>query len=239
MNLGGKKPFKKRVRRLNFQPGTTVFKSLEHSRELNYKGTMTEILETFEIDDPHAFEVLNNPLRVRILRRLGKARSVKEVAEHLGMPVTRLYYHFSLLEEMGLIRVVETRKVGAMLEKRYLVTAYNFRPSKKLTDGGLDPEKLAQVGTSVILDSARLDSEAALTRHFTALAEGSESAIDDEGSLGRTIAYMTPERAKEFSERIHKMLGEMTDRDRPEEGTEYGFSYVFFPIAGAERNEEE
>ena len=200
---------------------------------------MTEILETFEIDDPHAFEILNNPLRPRILRRLGKPRSVKEVAEDLDMPVTRLYYHFSLLEEVGLINVVETRKVGAMLEQLYLVTAYNFRPSKNLTEGGLDPAKLAEVGTSVILDAARLDSEAALTRHFEDLADGRESTIDDEGSIGRTIAYMTPERAKEFSERIHQMLSEMTDRDNPETGVEYGFSYVFFPIAGVEVGDQE
>lgn len=47
-------------------------------------------LEYLEIDDIEVFEVLNNPVRVRILRQLMEPTSVKGVAESLNMPPTRL-----------------------------------------------------------------------------------------------------------------------------------------------------
>lgn len=196
---------------------------------------MTEISEVFEIDDPSVFETLNNPLRLRILRRLNDPRSVKEIAESLDLPVTRLYYHFNLLEDIGAVRVVETRKVGAMTERRYQVTAKNFRPSADLMSSGEDPEKLAQVATSLVLDGARLDSEAALTRHFAEKAQGNDGLTDEDGSLGRTLAYLTPEQAKDFSLKLRLLLDEIDQPEDPEDGIEYGFSYVFFPIVGADR----
>jgi DNA-binding transcriptional ArsR family regulator len=78
-----------------------------------------EPLEYLEIDDIEVFEVLNNPVRVRILRQLMEPKSVKGVAESLNMPPTRLYYHFNLMEEAGIIFVVETRKAGAMMQRLY------------------------------------------------------------------------------------------------------------------------
>jgi len=189
-------------------------------------------METYEIDDPRVFEVLNSPIRLRVVRRLaGGPSSVKELAEWMDVPPTRLYYHVNLLEEVDVIRVVETRKVGAMIEKIYRTIAYNFRPSERLIESGHDPKELARVGASVVLDGARLDAEAALIRHFAALSEGGESDLEREGSIGRSIAYLTPERAKQFGERIEELLAEMNDRDQPDEGREFGFSYVFFPVA--------
>lgn len=190
-------------------------------------------LEYLEVENPEIFEVLNNPLRFRILSRLVEPSSIRQVAEELNVPPTRLYYHFNLLEDAGVIHVVETRKVGAMLQKIYQARAKAFRPSPKLTDSDLPPKELARITSGVVLDGAKADALETLTRNFGAIKE---DRPDEKvpGSLGRTVGFFTEAEARSFSERLDRFVEEEfgEDRDRGE-GREYGFTYVFFPIAGS------
>ena len=87
------------------------------------------------VEDIEVFEVLNNPLRLRILRLMMQPVTVREIAEGLDVPATRLYYHVNLLEEAGIVSVVDTRKAGAMLQKVYLAKARGFKPSPALVSG--------------------------------------------------------------------------------------------------------
>lgn len=186
-----------------------------------------------EIDDIEVFEVLNNPLRFRILRRLAEPKSIREVAEELGVPPTRLYYHVNLLEEAGVVSVVETRKVGAMLQKVYQTKAKGFRPSPKLSQGDHEPRDLAKAAAGVVLDGARVDAEEALTGYF-ARVRGGDSDAEAPGSIGRSLAFFNPARAKEFSKKLEKLISEEFGEEEDEEdGAEYSFTFVFFPLAGA------
>ncbi|MDQ1698918.1 MAG: hypothetical protein QOG34_781 [Frankiaceae bacterium] len=75
------------------------------------------------INDPEALKALGDPLRLRILhsvmREPRRAWSVKEIAALLEQPVTKLYHHVKLLEQVGLIVDVETRVVSGIVEHRY------------------------------------------------------------------------------------------------------------------------
>lgn len=190
-----------------------------------------EPLEYIEIDDIEVFEVLNNPVRVRILRQLMEPASVKQVAAGLKMPPTRLYYHFNLLEEAGLISVVETRKVGAMMERLYRARARGFRPSPQLSKGGYEPSELAKVATGVVLDGARADAEEALTRHFRLVRDDEREELGD-GAFGRTVGFFTREQAAEFADRLRRFIEDEFDPHDRSEGHEYGLTFVFFPLAG-------
>lgn len=194
--------------------------------------------EFMEVEDPAIFEVLNNTLRTRILRRLIEPNSIREVAEDLKVPPTRLYYHVNLLEEAGIIEVVETRKVGAMLQKIYQTTAKSFRPSRKLAEADLEPEELAKITAGVVLDGARVDAIEALTANFERIRSGDDDAKLP-GSIGRTLGFFTREEAKAFGEKLEQFIEEEFDRDaRPSDGDEYSFTYVFFPIAGSGDSEQ-
>lgn len=188
-----------------------------------------------EIDDIEVFGVLNNPTRFRILRLLQEPRSVKDVADHLGVPPTRLYYHFNMMEEAGVIRVTETRKAGAMLQKLYQVTAKGFRPSPTIAQGGHEPHEMAKITAGVILDGARVDAEEALTEHFARLKAGAEEKLG--GLLRRSLAYMTRDQAVELAERLEKLIEDEFDVHDEGEGDEYGLTLVFFPLAGAVETE--
>jgi DNA-binding transcriptional ArsR family regulator len=190
-----------------------------------------EPTEVLEIDDIEVFEVLNNPTRFRILRLLKEPRSVKEVADHLGVPPTRLYYHFNMMEEANVIRVTETRKSGAMLQKFYQVTAKGFRPSPAMAHGEHEPHELAKIAAAVVLDGARIDAEEALTEHFTRVRSGIEERVG--GSLRRSLAFMTRDQAIEFADRLEAMIAEEFEVHEDGDGEEYGLTVALFPLAGS------
>src|SRR5690349_23081625 len=79
------------------------------------------------ITDLETVKVVADPLRLQLLNLLREeARTVKELAKTLHLPQTKLYYHMDLLEKHGLVRVVGTRLVSGILEKRYQAAAYKF-----------------------------------------------------------------------------------------------------------------
>ena len=119
-----------------------------------------------------SLELLNDPLRMRIISLLDEPKSVRSMAGDLGVPVTRLYYHFNLLEEAGLIRIAETGKVGAMIQKLYEASGTDYRPGKGLLAAIDDPRKFAEVATATVLDGARIDAEEGLVGLFEEYGPG-------------------------------------------------------------------
>lgn len=193
--------------------------------------------DVFEIEDLRVLEAMNNPTRLRILTQLTQPHSVKEVAKVLQLPPTRLYYHVNALEKVGVIRVVETRKVGAMVEKLYQVVATHFRPGPKIADGIEDFEWAADVMAGAVLDGARLDAISALSSHLSDVSSGA-SIEDLPGTLGRSLGSMTAKKAAEFVQRLEELAVEMAPGDVDDaEAEEYAFSFVFFrmsaPVRGA------
>ena len=94
--------------------------------------TVTEVAEQAEINTPLQVEALDSPLRMRILKAASEPVAVREIADRLGVPITRLYYHVNMLEEAGFVAVVDSRKSGARLEKIYRITAKSFCFAKPL-----------------------------------------------------------------------------------------------------------
>ncbi len=188
---------------------------------------MASVSEVFQIEDIEVFEALDSAFRQRIMRNLATPGSVKELAEQMDVPVTRLYYHVNLLADAGVIRVVEERKVGAIIEKVYQTTARSYAPGPGLLSAGHDPADLARVAAGVVIDHARADAEAALTYHF---ATG-DTFENLPGAIGRGHARLTRERAKEFADRLGELLEEMQSSSEDEDSEEYALSIVFFPTS--------
>jgi len=79
------------------------------------------------ITNLETLRVVSDPLRMRIVEILRhEAGTVKEVGRALKIAPRKLYYHVNMLERHALIRVVGTRRVSGMVEKRYRAAAYLF-----------------------------------------------------------------------------------------------------------------
>ncbi len=189
--------------------------------------------ETFEIEDIRVLEVLNNPLRLRIMRQLIEPATVRRLAERLEVPVTRLYYHLDLLQEVGVIEVVETRKSGAMLQRVYRTVAIDFAPVAGLLERATDKERVVKAAVGMVLDGARLDATAGLLDQLAPDANPEAGAAT---ALGRAVVPLSSAGALKIVEMIGEVVEDMKlldDRD----GEEYAFSFVFFPMVGPVRGD--
>jgi DNA-binding transcriptional ArsR family regulator len=103
-------------------------------------GARTEPPGVREIDSVEELRALADPVRLAILSALDThgpdgelpVMSVKELAQHLGEPQTKLYRHVKQLEAAGLIEVAATRMVSGILEQRYRARQRDLRLSAAL-----------------------------------------------------------------------------------------------------------
>jgi DNA-binding transcriptional ArsR family regulator len=72
-------------------------------------------------------KVMSDPRRLQILEFASQRPiTVKELADAMGEKPSRLYYHVNKLEEVGLLKVVETKQTGNLVEKYYQAEEKTF-----------------------------------------------------------------------------------------------------------------
>ena len=76
--------------------------------------------EMLVVTAPGQLRALADPLRTTVLDLLlERAATVTEMAQAVGRPKSTVAYHVSLLVDVGLLRVVRTRRVRAIEERYY------------------------------------------------------------------------------------------------------------------------
>jgi len=197
--------------------------------------------DEYFITDLETLKVVSDPLRVRIIELFslasnkGDSLTVKELAAQIEMPPTKLYYHVNLLEEHGLIRVVDTQVVSGIIEKHYQVRARSigvddslFSAGGAIQDEGLE---LLFTSTSSVFKTAQKEFE-------TSYRMIAQQGVDIESfkkkimvQIGHTFLNLTPEQSFAFHERLTSLLNEIREmEDKPEEGAlVYGFTFAFVP----------
>jgi DNA-binding transcriptional ArsR family regulator len=157
-----------------------------------------------EIDSVEALRALADPVRIAILSALetnvpdGELRvmSVKELAQDLGEPQTKLYRHVKQLEAAGLIEVAATRMVSGILEQRYRACQRDLRLSATLFQRHAD------------------ETEAAVRSTFDAFLNGlfdwARKLDQPPDRLGEPVMLVSDERVSpEAAERIRARLVEI------------------------------
>jgi DNA-binding transcriptional ArsR family regulator len=92
---------------------------------------MADIDEVFQLTTLDQVRTMADPLRVRILERLVREpMTVKMLGTDLSEPPAKVHYHVRELERVGVIRLVETREKGGVLEKYYRAVARTFQVMK-------------------------------------------------------------------------------------------------------------
>lgn len=158
-----------------------------------------EQIEEMLLDDLDLIGELTHPLRSRIVHQLRQPHSVAELAEALGVPVTRLYHHIKRLEEINMISVVATRQAGARTERRYRNVALGYRLDDKVS-AATDPSTFARAVGS-LFDIARTEFQ----------REVDIGALTPDRVSGRaTISFnqysLDEQQLGEFLERLHALL---------------------------------
>src|SRR5215831_18888195 len=85
----------------------------------------------FEITTPAQQRAYFHPVRMKILNFLTRERlTISQTAERLKVHPANITHHFRVLQGAGLIRLVEERDIGRVIEKYYeaVATLFNIRP---------------------------------------------------------------------------------------------------------------
>jgi DNA-binding transcriptional ArsR family regulator len=171
-----------------------------------------EPVERVELDDIERLTELTHPVRGPIMRRLKEPRTVAEIAAALDVPVTRLYHHVNRLEELGLVHVVATRRVGAVTERRYQAVARSFRLAASAFST-LDTRDLA-VALGSLFDVAKIEFQ-----HTIEHGDVNEvDAFQDRATLSLGEIHLTDARRRELVRRLLELQQEFTsnvDEDDP------------------------
>lgn len=158
----------------------------------------------YVIRDLKQLRALADPLRLVVVQRLReRPKTISAVAASLGEKPNKLYYHFNELERLGVVRVVETRQKGNLVEKYYHTAAQSFTVDRGLFY--LGPKGLESVyrGFVTILDAAATDLQRAISAGRLSAADSERSAVI------YTQFRLTPKQAAHLQERLRVLCEEV------------------------------
>ncbi len=100
--------------------------------------------EQYEIENIEQLHAVADVLRLRIIDILREQpMTVTQLGERLGMAPAKVHYHVRELERVGLLRLVETREKGGILEKYYRPIARVISVEKTLLSAPPDESNAA------------------------------------------------------------------------------------------------
>jgi DNA-binding transcriptional ArsR family regulator len=127
---------------------------------------MEPIADLEVIDDPAAAVVALDPIRNRLLAELAEPASAASLASRVGLTRQKVNYHLRALEAHGLVRPVEKRRWGGLVERRLVATAASYVVSPvALGEAASDPARttdrlsaryLIALGARVVREVAEL-----------------------------------------------------------------------------------
>lgn len=194
------------------------------------------------VDDVDLLKVLADPTRLAILRELmsGSPRrlpvlSVKELAERLGEPQTKLYRHVKQLAAGGLIVVAQTRIVSGIVEHRYRTGQLSLDLDSKLLRQHAVTDETGAMFTAA-LDVFRdefVDGLRSGRVRFETDAPPAESYRRLIGSNG--LVQVPAARAMEFRDRLAALVHEMGEAEWDDDGVRLNYVIVMYSPAPEDR----
>ncbi len=190
--------------------------------------------ERYEIENIEQLRAIADLLRLRIIEALDKrAMTVTQLGEELGLAPAKVHYHVRELERVGLLKLVETREKGGILEKYYQPVAHEIRMGKALFSASHD-ESQAMLRT---LLNQFVDGYLQSFRHAAASPEAERKA-----TMGLLFSqlYMTVEEQHQLIEQLDKLSQPFAKRRGIEGERELVFSAFLYPPSAPviERQEE-
>lgn len=196
----------------------------------------------YTITDLETLKVVSDPLRMQILDRIGLAnqmgelRTVKQLAEEVDTPASKLYYHINMLEKHGLLNVADTQIVSGIIEKHYQITAHSITIDRDLLSAGVSKDEKFEAIISLLdstIDATRADM-VRLVKNIMADEQVAQKFRGVQGQITRENARITLAQAEEFNRRLLALMKEFHDMSAPEgeESYVFGFTVVFNPVFG-------
>ena len=179
---------------------------------------------------------MGDPIRTRLMGVVSNApATVQELASTLKVPITRLYYHIHLLEELGLLQVIDSHPVGGTVEKVYYASARQFIVDRAQFSG--KPAAWMEYA-DVLIDFTLTETGKAIRKSIKSGALDLQKSAPDPRALQirRGIGKLSTKQASRFYKKMEDLISEFTNMDSEDgEAAEYMLAVAFFPTSIAEK----
>ena len=207
-------------------------------------------LATSEIEivaDAERAATILDPLRLDILSQARNPISAAEVGRRLHSSRQKINYHFRELEKAGFLRQVDERRVGNLMERRYVATAHAYL---------IAPEALGPLSAEAGNVRDRFSAS-----YLLALAAQLQSelgqAVDEARqrrkrlatlSLNTELRFESPEQRQAFTEALEQAVVDVVGRfsspavledGRPGPGRPYRLVLGCYPVPAKTADEGE
>lgn len=183
---------------------------------------MSERQEHYKIDSIEQLRAIADALRIRIIETLQEQpMTVTQLGEALGEAPAKIHYHVRELEKVGLLKLVETREKGGILEKYYQPVARDFSVANSLFLRATPDESLAAIGAW--FDQLKEGFQRAFRVALEKKEEPAELALND------AILYLTSEERQQLCQQINELFKPYGQRRGKEDEQAMMASFVIYP----------
>lgn len=170
------------------------------------------LAERLALEEPEQYRALFDPLRQQIIDLLSeRAATTSQLADALDRPKGTVGHHVGVLEQAGLIKVVRTEKVRAIVAKYYGRTARTFILSR-IVEHGMEPNVLLATAAAEMTEAKAMG----------------ETDGPPPGISSVRYARIPRDRAAEWAERLEELIEEFIAEPRSGE-TVYGLAVALYP----------
>jgi DNA-binding transcriptional ArsR family regulator len=185
----------------------------------------TEVATERVIDDIPTLKALADPIRLSLLDyTMGKhdqTFTAKDLAAHIGVLPTNIYYHLNMLERHGLLRVRETRVVNGIIEKHYGAGQRSLAYHRRSQES---PDGIREVVSSKIVQ-AKEEIDAGLAM---GVMTASREAPEQERMMVSTRIVSIPEdQVDRYRQDLLALLERYKDATKP--GIQYKILLAMYP----------
>ncbi len=191
--------------------------------------------DVFVVDNLETLKVLADPLRIRMLDLMRDPCTVKQVANELEIPPTKLYYHITQLEKHGLIVLVDTQIVSGIIEKHYQAVAQMIRVKRQLLSPS--PDNVDENGLELTVSSLWQDVIGNLRESsMHGVIDTSDDREDETEFNPATLNLRSynwalhPEQAEEFLQRYNALLEEFHELSKSQFNDDDTQLYKLFSV---------
>lgn len=187
--------------------------------------------ELLHLTTPEQLKAISDPLRLEMLELVAEeARTVKQIAEILGKPATKLYYHMNALEAAGFVKMVETRVKSGIIEKYYRTVAQNFQVDRNLLKAGGPAGNAPLENMLVVVFDATTDDVRRSWAAGLLPMEAPPKKLRDKVVMTRSLYTLPEADIAKFTAKFNALLKELQAAETPD-GAPYGLTLAFYPRA--------
>ena len=100
--------------------------------------------EVHILDTLEEVNIVSDPIRLKIIMTLGATpKTAQDLSDALGVSRSKIHYHLKILEQNGIVEVVDTELINGITQKYFLPVAKAFIPNSEIFNKNLEENQFS------------------------------------------------------------------------------------------------